>query len=212
MSEAAPKWKRQPDERPSQIVQAALTIFSEKGYRAATMQEVAESAGITKGTIYLYFSSKEELFLETMRAQVQEGLDLLPQITFEPGDDLESLTRRLAKEFLDVLMTPEVARVIPLLIAEFDHVPGLKEFHRTELLEKADLSLARLLEVGMEAGIVKRMDPLIAARCLLGTFFTFVLSQEVFGLKDVTPMGNEDIVETVVAILFRGLLAEGYRS
>jgi len=65
-----PKWRRRPEERPAQITSAALTVFARKGYVRATMDEIANAAGITKGTIYLYFSSKKDLLLAVVREQM----------------------------------------------------------------------------------------------------------------------------------------------
>ena len=62
------RWQRRPEERPRQILGAALDVFAEKGFARATMDEIAEAAGITKGTIYLYFKSKKDLLLEVIRA------------------------------------------------------------------------------------------------------------------------------------------------
>lgn len=206
MESHEPKWKRLPDERPDQILRAALEVFSDKGFRAATMDEVASAAGIAKGTIYLYFASKEDLFLALARQVLQHALDLLPEIRLDNEADPETFTRRLGREFLGVLMTPEVAKVLPLIVAEYNHLPALQELYRTEILQKVNLQLASILEMGMELGWVRRLDPVIASRCLLGMFFVFVMTQEVFGAKTVTPMDADDIADTVTTIYFHGIL------
>lgn len=209
MESSEPKWKRQPDERPQQILQAAVEVFAEKGFRSATMDEIASSAGITKGTIYLYFPSKEELFVEMARRQFQHVLDLLPEIQLDEGDNPEEATRRLGRLFLRVLMTPEVTKVIPLVVAEYNHLPALQAMYREQILPNANIQLASLLELGMDLGAFRRMDPVIAARCLLGMFFAFVMTQEVFGAKLVTPMEIDDIADTIVSIYFHGILEKG---
>lgn len=209
MAQPEPKWRRLPDRRPEQIIRAALEVFSERGFRSATMEEVARAAGITKGTIYLYFSSKEDLFLAVVRAHLQQAFDLLPSITFQPGDDPEVVTRRVGKAFLDVLMTPDVAKVVSLVIAEVNHLPALEQLYKEEILPKANMQLASLIGLGAEMGLVRQVDPVIAARCLFGMFFVFVITQEIFGAKEVTPMETEAIVDTIVNIYFRGMLADG---
>lgn len=60
------RWERRPDERPQELLDAALTVFAERGYRNATLDEVADAAGVTKGTIYHYFRTKEELLLRAI--------------------------------------------------------------------------------------------------------------------------------------------------
>jgi len=199
-------WKRQPEKRPAQIMEAAIRVFSEKGFRAATMDEVADAAGITKGTIYLYFESKTELFVEAVRAQLQEVLDLLPSIQYEPGADPEKLTKELGVKFLDVLMSEKVAQVIPLIIAEFKNIPVLKQIYFSEILSKSDFQVANLIEMGKALGLVRDVEPMIATRLLLGSFFLFALTQEVLGAKEVTPMNPGDIAATIATVCFRGLM------
>jgi len=185
---------------------AAIKVFAEKGFRSATMDEVAEAAGITKGTIYLYFDSKTDLFVEAVRAQLQEVLDLLPSIQYEPGSDPEALTRTLGARFLDVLMSEKVTRVIPLILAEYRTIPELKEMYFKEILSKSEFHIAELIEMGKTLGLVNDVNSAIATRFILGAFFLFALTQEVLGAKELTPMTAEDIAATVAVICFRGLV------
>ncbi len=195
-----------PEKRPGMILEAALKIFSQKGYQAATMEEVARAAGITKGTVYLYFPSKLELFIATIRAQLQEVIDLLPTISYEVGQDPEILTKNLGKRFLDVLMTPKVAQALPLAIGEYPRLPVLKTLYFEEVLSKADVHVAKLIEFGKSLGMVRDVNSDVAARCLLGSFFVMVLTQEVFSAKELTSIGKEEIARTIATIYFRGLL------
>jgi len=212
MAKLEPKWQRRPEQRPNQIIRAALDTFAEKGFRAATMDEIARAAGITKGTIYLYFASKEALFVAVVRAQIERAMALLPDMVVAQGEDLRTQSRRLGGKVIEVLMSPEVSKVLPLFIAEFRHLPGLRRLYQEEMLGGINLRLASLLEQGMALGLIRRMDPVIAARCLAGMFVVFVLSQEVFGAKEVTPMDHQAIVDTVFSIYFDGVLRRGAMS
>ncbi len=208
MASSVPKWRRQPHERPSQILDAALDVFAEKGFHEARMDEIAEHAGITKGTIYLYFESKEELFLAMARTGFAEWVNLLPQITFEPGQDLEGLGRDLGRTFLETLENPRLVKLIPVVLGELNHLPALKQIYHEEIMPKANFHLAELLEFGMEHGVIKRLDPVAAARCLFGMYLGFILTQEVLGAKEITPMSRETIADTITTVYFRGILAE----
>ncbi|MFP4171893.1 MAG: TetR/AcrR family transcriptional regulator [Candidatus Hydrogenedentota bacterium] len=203
-----PKWRRQPHERPAQILDAALDVFAEKGFHEARMDEIAERAGITKGTIYLYFESKEELFLAMVRTGFAEWVNLLPQITFEPSQDLEELGRNLGKTLLEALENPRFVKLIPVVLGELNHLPALKQIYREEIMPKANFHMAELLEFGMEHGVMKRLDAVAAARCLFGMYFGFILTQEVLGAKEITPMSRETIADTITTVYFRGILAE----
>lgn len=208
MATAGKRWTRKPDERPREILEAAFNVFADKGLRTATMQEIAEAAGITKGTIYLYFESKEALFVETVRAQFEEIEALFPAIALEPDTDPEQLMRVLGRAFLDVVMTPKVARTVPLVIAEYNRLPMLKELYLTELIDRLDGPVAAYIAVARQAGVLRDIDPQIAARLVLGSFLIFVLTQEVLCAKERTPMERDAIADTVATVLFRGLLKD----
>jgi AcrR family transcriptional regulator len=211
MAQPSPRWHRKPDERPQEILRAALDVFSDKGYRVATMQEVAEAAGITKGTIYLYFGSKKDLFIAVVRWQLERMFATLPEVTMDLGANLEEMARSAGGAVLDTLLAPDVAKFTPLVLAELNHLPDIRALYQEEVLPRADATLAVMLEHGMDTGALRKADPVIAARCLLGMFFAFVFTQEVFGAKAQTPMKKEDILETITTIFFRGLLEEGGR-
>src|SRR3954464_3978944 len=74
-SSQEPRWRRLPEERPQQIIEAALTIFGERGLAASRLEDIAKLAGLSKGTIYLYFPNKEELFREVVRSTVVPKLE-----------------------------------------------------------------------------------------------------------------------------------------
>lgn len=206
MASNAPKWTRQPDQRPGQIMDAALEVFARKGFQGATMDEVARDAGVTKGTIYLYFASKEAVFLETVRREVEEMASLLSGIDFSGADSLEDMARTVARQLVREVMTPRVARLVPLVVGEVNHMPALRRMYQEELLPKANLQLAEVLEGGMALGLLRPLDPVITARALLGMFLTFVLTQEVFGAKAVTAMDPDRIADTIVEIFLRGVI------
>ncbi len=209
MAQGAPKWTRQPDRRPQQIIAAALEVFSLKGFRRATMDDVAGAAGVTKGTIYLYFSSKEELFIQTLRAHVEQVANLLPSFQLEGDVPVDDSARRVTRSLLEALMTPAMAKAMPLFISEVNHIPALRKAYIEEWLPQVNFKLAEVLSRGMDAGLLKRLDPVITARAIIGMFSEFVLTQQVFDLQNVTPMQLDEIANTIVAIAFHGILATG---
>lgn len=201
----SPKWVRQPEARPGQILAAALEEFSRRGYRGATMEGIARAAGVTKGTIYLYFAGKQALFIATLRAQVRALADLLPGLRMEAEADLGAYARTMAARFLELLMTPSMAKAAPLFIGEINHMPALRRAYLEEWMPQFSMKLATALDTAMAAGVIRRLDPVITARTLMGMFTIFVLTQEVFDAKSVTPMRLEDIAETIATIFLEGV-------
>jgi AcrR family transcriptional regulator len=87
---AQPKWQRRADDRPREICAAALEVFAEKGFAAAKLAEIARRAGVSKGTLYLYFKDKEELF----RAVVRDAIAPNVQAITSAASSLDAPFRR----------------------------------------------------------------------------------------------------------------------
>src|SRR5262245_33063407 len=109
-----PRWRRLPEERPKQILAAALAVFGERGLGAARLEDIAKRAGLSKGTIYLYFPNKEALFQEVIRhtviAKIEESERELGDLTRSPT---EALTRFMTG-YWSFIRSPEFAPVFRL--------------------------------------------------------------------------------------------------
>src|SRR2546430_5624426 len=92
-----PRWRRRKDARPEEIIRAALEVFADRGFAATKLEEVARRAGVTKGTIYLYFANKESLFKaiirETLVPVIAQGEALAQSFTGSARDLFERLER-----------------------------------------------------------------------------------------------------------------------
>src|ERR1700681_4320107 len=97
-SHADPRWRRLPEERPQLILDAAMTVFADCGIAAAKLEDIAASAGVSKGTIYLYFESKEDLFREVVRQNVVPFIAKAEEIPSD-GPAREQLERYLAHKW-----------------------------------------------------------------------------------------------------------------
>jgi AcrR family transcriptional regulator len=166
-----PKWRRKPEERPRQILDAAFEVFAERGLASARLDDIARRAGVSKGTIYLYFPSKEDLFREVVRTTV--------------GDAVDDLARRLngasALDDLNTFMEAKWAfvcsdRFPPLhrwVHAELNEYPELARFYGQEVLGKSRHLLRGIIERGIRDGEFRRMDPAVASRMLMALIATY---------------------------------------
>src|SRR5579859_6834994 len=125
----SPRWRRRPEERPGQIVDAALAVFGEHGLSASRLEDIAKRAGLSKGTIYLYFPNKEELFREVVRhtvvAQIEEAER---DFGTAKGSATESLVSFMRGYWLFV-RSPAFAPLFRLIHAEIHNFPDLAQFY-----------------------------------------------------------------------------------
>ena len=158
MPAIAPPRKRRKEARPSELTAAALGLFVEKGFSATRLEEVAQRAGVSKGTLYLYFDSKEALF----KAVIQEGI--IPVV-----DEAEAIAARHdggAFELLEILLENWWARIgetnfagIPkLMVAEAGNFPEVAQFYYENVIRRGRALVGAALERGMASGEFRRME------------------------------------------------------
>jgi len=168
---AEPRWRRLPEERPKQILDAALAVFAERGLAAARLDDIAKLAGLSKGTIYLYFPNKEELFREVVRTTVIAFIARAEE-SFESESDPMLGLQTWMTGYWKWLRSPVFPAMHRLVHSELRNFPDLAEFYATEVIERAQRLVRGILERGMSAGIWRKMDPLVAARMLSALFLT----------------------------------------
>src|ERR1035441_9685102 len=136
-----PRWRRLPEERPQQILDDALSVFAEHGIDAAKLEEIAARAGVSKGTIYLYFSSKEELFREVVRHRVGPAIANADQAGAAEGSAEDQLRSYLAHQW-ECLGSEDSEGWIRLVVLELHKYPDLAAFHWDEIVVRSN----RILE------------------------------------------------------------------
>src|ERR1051325_10628511 len=103
-----PRWQRRKDERPAEILTAALDVFAERGFAAAKLDEVAARAGVSKGTLYLYFPSKDELFRSMVRGLLLPNLAMAERAMAESKGTATELLRNLILTFGRMLVSTKL--------------------------------------------------------------------------------------------------------
>jgi AcrR family transcriptional regulator len=167
ISSQEPRWRRLPEERPQQIIDAALTIFGERGLAGARLEDIAKHAGLSKGTIYLYFPNKEELFREVVRhtivAQIERAERELADASKQTA--WETLAH-FVRGYWRFLRSPKFAALFRLIHAELSSFPDLVRFYAAEVVERWRRLVTGILERGIESGEFRDVDPEVAARML----------------------------------------------
>jgi AcrR family transcriptional regulator len=169
--------RRAPDERPQQILDAALEIFDEQGLDRARLDDIARRAGIAKGTIYLYFPNKEELFREVVRYTIVSRLETV-RVALASGENDRSAVDELCqymREWWDFLRTPAALAVYRLVIGELHRFPELMTFYLEEVVVPARALVTGIIDRGIARGDFRPVDSVGAARILGATFVTHAL-------------------------------------
>jgi len=159
-----PRWRRLPEERPRQIIDAALDVFGEHGLAGARLEDIAKRAGVSKGTIYLYFPNKEALFREMIRQKVIEVIERAEQ---QPtaGTATEQLRRHMHESWT-FLRSPTFETIFRLVHGELHHFPDLAAFYSREVIQRSTSLTAQIIRRGIERGEFRGVEPTVAARML----------------------------------------------
>ena len=202
----SPRWRRLPEERPRQILDAALEVFGERGLAGAKLDEIARRAGVSKGTIYLYFPNKEELFREVVRAVViapkDQHAERISSSTDDPAEQLE----RFLRAHWDFVRSPEYQTIFKLVTGELHNFPDLAEFYGREVIKPANQLLAGVIQRGIDRGIFRRVDPILAARFMASTAIThstWCARRHLFNL--LTDVTDEQVFEQLLDFCFHAI-------
>lgn len=158
MSPAPPPRKRRKEARPSELTAAALCLFVERGFAATRLEDIAARAGVSKGTLYLYFDSKEALF----KAVIQEGVVPVvaenEAIAARHAGSSFDLLEKLLENWWQKIGQTDFAGIPKLMIAEARNFPEVAQFYYENVIRRAHALIGSALERGMASGEFRRMD------------------------------------------------------
>lgn len=197
------KRARQKLERPGEILEAARLEFVQKGYMAARIEDVAKAVGVTKGTVYFYFETKEALFNAVIRhfAPVSFAMPEMPV----QGRVREALSAYLTELYSHITINQRTREIFHLLMAEGRHFPQLVDAYFTDFLEPALGSVRQLLRLGMERGEFRRTGIDAYAELLLSPAVLASIWTSVFGQR--RPIEHERFLSSYFDVFFEGLEA-----
>ena len=201
----AKRWQRRKDARPAEILDAALAVFAQKGFAATKLDDIAAKAGITKGTIYLYFDSKQALFEALARQSVGAQIEqVTAQLANFPGTSAE-LLRFVLSTMGRFAMTSDRVVLPRLVLAEAANFPKLAEFWRREIIERGIGLMSGIIQRGIERGEFRKIEPQHAARLCVAPILIIVLWRTTFAQFDAEPYDYQGLVDAHLQTLLKGL-------
>jgi AcrR family transcriptional regulator len=207
----APTRQRRKEARPQELLDAALALFVEKGFSATRSDEVAVRAGVSKGTLYLYYPSKEEL----LKAVIQQNLGQLIAEGSSIVDDFEGPTAELLALLMriwwDRVGNTPAGAIHKIMMSEVRNFPEIAQFYRDEVIRPASDLLVRTLKRGVQRGEFRELPVVEVTQALFAPLIFMALHKHSFGACSAEGMDiNCDLViDTHIDLMLHGLLRHG---
>ena len=212
MDAGAPKFRRRKADRPAEIVQAALTVFAEKGFAAAKLEDIARRAGVSKGAIYLYFETKEDIFRAVVGQAIAPNVDAVKAMAAAHPGPLADLLRGVTGHIAGVVAQTPLGGVLKMVVGEARNFPEIARVWHDELVSQALGTVAAAIAAAQARGEVKPGDPRIYALQLISPLLVAVLWRETFVPVGAEPFDLSAVMDQHIDTLLLGLLTEGARA
>jgi len=183
-----PKWQRRSEDRPREICAAALEVFAEKGFAAAKLDEIARRAGVSKGTLYLYFKDKEQLFRAVVRDSIAPNVAAITSAISAMDAPFADVVRMFLAGFAEREARLPLGAVAKMVIGESRNFPEVARVWHDEVASKAIGALAAAIERAQRRGEVRNGDPRLFAFSLMGPMVLGALWR-----ATLVPVGGEPL-------------------
>jgi AcrR family transcriptional regulator len=201
--------KRNATRRQGQILKAALEVFSQKGYAAATVPEIAQAAGVATGTIYIYYPSKRDLFVAVIKNLIITTplLDLIKKL---PDDkDIDATFKQIMQNRFDLIDSEPMSRISSLM-GEIQRDPELKALWNEKFLQPFLARMEKVYRLMMASGKVRQMEPAVTVRAVGGLILGFLILKIMEGkASPINRLPREKVAEELMDFILQGLTNEG---
>ena len=205
---AEPRWRRRSDARPAEIAEAALELFVEHGFAATRMEAIAKRAGVTKGTVYLYFPSKEDLFRAVVKENILPNLEQGERLVAEHTGSAAELLALLVRRSWELMQTSRTQCMPKLMLAEGKNFPELAKFYVDEVVQRVRRLFASVIERGIASGEFREVDTTTAAKLVLAPLHNLTTWRQSLMSFDPVKWDFEKYMDLHIDIFLRGLAKE----
>src|SRR5712664_342432 len=202
---AKPRWQRRKDARPEEIVAAALDVFVERGFAAARLEDVARRAGVTKGTVYLYFESKEALFKAVVRQTIVPAIAQGEALAQSFTGSARELLERLVREYWRLVGETALAGIPKLIMAEAANFPELTRFYYEEVVTRGHRLMASVIERGIKNGEFRPVDVMVAAKLAMSPLIHATVARRAFASCMPEGFDVQQYLDTHIDLYLHGI-------
>ena len=200
-----PRRARRKESRPSELLQAALELFVERGFAATRLEDVASRAGVSKGTLYLYFRSKDELLKAVVRGGILPAIAKAEGMVGQFAGSTGELLRAVVTSIWGNLGGTLLSGIPKLIIAESGNFPDLAQFYYREVIQRGLAVITGILKQGIQRGELRRLDVEPTARALMGPILLMMLWRHSFQSFESAPLAIERYFDSYLTLVLDGL-------
>ena len=205
--EGVAKRERRKEARPGELLDAALELFVEKGFAATRVEEVAARAGVSKGTLFLYFPSKDELF----KAVVRENLSGRFSAWNREFESYEGSTAEMIGYCMTTWWTcvgaTRASGITKLMMSEASNFPEIAAFYQHEVIQPGQALIRKILQRGMDRSEFRAIDLDYAVYSVVAPMVFLILSRHAPGvcIPDPIALDPEKYIATQLGIILHGI-------
>lgn len=176
-----PRWSRRKDARRGELVNAALDLFVERGFAATRAEDVAARAGVSKGTLYLYFDNKEALFQAVVRDTLVAPIAQWAERIETSDEPTLNLLRALMYAWWERIGATKVAGITKLIFAEAGNFPELARFYEEACVHPGMELFQRVLARAIQRGEIREIDTSMTAQALIAPMVMLIMRAQAIG-------------------------------
>lgn len=207
-SSLAHKRERRKEARPGELLDAALNLFVEKGFAATRMEEVATRAGVSKGTVFLYFPSKEELFKAVVRENISGRFEEWNAELLSYEGSAADMLHHCMTSWWQRVGSTQASGITKLLISEGSHFPDIVEFYQNEVVQPGHALIRQVLQRGIDRGEFRAVNLDFAVYGVVAVMMFLILSKHAAAcLPNKQPLDPDAYIANQVALMLQGLSA-----
>ena len=206
-AKAKPRWERRKDARPKELLASALDIFVERGYAASRLDDVAARAGVSKGTLYLYFENKEELFKAVVRENLVSALTEAEDYVGQYSGSSAELLREVIMGWWKRVGATKLSGITKLIMAESGNFPDVARFYHEEVISRSNALIIRMLERGIRNGEFRPIDTAHANLVIVAPVIVLMMWKHSFASCGLQAISAPDYLNCFLDLITHGLQA-----
>ena len=204
--DSKPRWERRKEARPKELLASAIELFVERGFASTRLEDVARRAGVSKGTLYLYYANKEDLFKAVVRQTILPMIDDAETSVAEFDGHSAELLRQVILSWWVRIGATKASGISKLILAEADNFPELARFYQEEVMARGMRMISNMLERGIRRGEFRAIDVPQTAQVLIAPLLMLSTWKHTIAPCERRDLQPEAFLEAFLDITLHGLL------